>query len=100
LRERPVQRPSVADEDAPDLEHADALHFARLVVAKIADQRSDERRAHHRLLARDRIEEAHRIRLAGEIELPLRLDEREVDHFAIVRGGEALAQVVQAAPLG
>jgi hypothetical protein len=62
---------------------------------------ADERGAHHRLVAGDRIEQPHRIRFAGKVRLPARLDEAEVDHLAVVACREPLAQGVQASsPLG
>src|SRR6185436_10596048 len=42
-------------------------------------------------------EQADRIRRPGEIGLPVRLDEAEADHLAVIAGRQALAQVVQAA---
>src|SRR5262249_24898571 len=52
-------------------------------------------------MARDRVENADRVRLAGEIGLPLRVDEAEVDRFLVVGVGQALPQrVARTARLG
>ena len=99
-RERSVGRLRIANEHASNLEYADPFELARLVVLQVRHQRADERRAHHRLMARNRVEQAHRVRLSRKIELPLRLDEGEVDHLVVIGRGEALAQLMQAALLG
>ena len=98
-RERSVGRLRIANEHASNLEYADPFELARLVVLQVRHQRADERRAHHRLMARNRVEQAHRVRLSRKIELPLWLDEGEVDHLVVIGPGEALAQLMQAALL-
>ena len=93
----PILGARIPQEHAADLEHPDALDLARLVVAQVRHQRADQRAAHHRELAGDRIEQAHRVRFAGEVELPLRLAEAEIDHLVVIRAGDPLAQLVQRA---
>ena len=97
--ERAVRRRRVAQEHAADLEDADARRpCARGCTCTFATSEPISERAHHRLLAGDRVEQADRVRLAGEIGFPGRLDEAEVDHLAVVARGQALAQRVQRAP--
>ncbi|ABA47491.1 hypothetical protein BURPS1710b_1895 [Burkholderia pseudomallei 1710b] len=87
----------IGDEHAPGLEHAHALGAAVQVVAQHADEAAEQRRAHHRQLARDRVQQAHRVVVAGEIALPLGIDETEVDCFRIVARGERVADRVNRA---
>src|SRR5690348_931963 len=50
-------------------------------------------------MARDRVEEPDRVRLAGKIGFPRGLDEGEVDRLEVVAGREPVAQGMQRAAL-
>ena len=70
---------------------------ARMVVTNVGDQRTQQRRAHHRSLARNRIEQPYRIGRWRQVRLPGGLDEGEVDRFLVIAGRNPFAQGVQGA---
>src|SRR5215475_5339337 len=92
---RPFRCAGCAQEYPADLEHTNARCTTVEVVADIGDQACDQPGAHYRALARDRIQQADRIRGAAEVELPLWLDEAEVEDFLVIQARELRPQVVQ-----
>jgi hypothetical protein len=71
--------------------------LAREVDAQDLDQAADEARAHHRERRGDRIDDADRRRVAGEVALPALVDEAEVDGLLPAEIGHRMAQRARAA---
>src|SRR5262245_53869005 len=74
-RQGTVFRIWITQKYATDLEHPDPRDSSSVVSPDHFHERTDETRAHHGLLAGDRVEQANRVCFAGEISLPARLDE-------------------------
>ena len=67
------------------------------VVLNVRQQTGDQRGAHHRHLAGDRVQQLDRVTVAEQLALPAFIDEAVVDGLEVIRCSNRGAQLVQAA---
>ncbi len=89
--QRTVLDVAIALEHGADFEGAHATGLAVEVVAHIGDQAADQARTHHAQLAGNRVLQADRRIVAGEILLPGAFDEAHIDHFLVTQVGQLMA---------
>ncbi len=84
---------------AADLKYTHAIRFPIQVVRQRAHQAAEQRTAHHRHLAGDRIEHRNRFNAAREVALRWGIDKRITDQLRVPSQRQRTAHIVRSAPL-